>query len=98
MRPAWSFGLEAWRIRYNEDVRSISDIQWFKRWCTHDMYLYWGARSSWWSRLGFAAAELTLGNRYNPWFQMQSGCPRGDAMVDIRNTTFRVTLSPFARR
>ena len=98
MRPSWSFGLEAGRIRYNEDVRSLSDIQSFKRWCTHDVYLYWGPRASWWSRLGFAAADLTLGNRYNPWFQMQSGCPRGDAMVDIRNTTFRLTLSPFARR
>lgn len=98
MRPAWSFGLEGGRIRYNEDVRSISDIQWFKRWCTHDVYLYWGARSSWWSRLGFAALDITLANRYNPWFQMQSGCPRGDAMHDIRNNTFRLTLSPFARR
>lgn len=98
MRPAWSFGLEAGRIRYNEDVRSISDIQWFKRWCTHDVYLYWGPRGTWWSRLGFAAVDLTFGNRYNPWFQMQSGCPRGDAMVDIRNTTFRLTLSPFSRR
>jgi hypothetical protein len=97
-RPGWSFGLEGGRTRYNEDVRSISDIQSFKRWCTHDVYLYWGPRASWWSRLGFAAADLTLGNRYNPWFQMQSGCPRGDAMVDIRNTTFRLTLSPFARR
>ena len=98
VRPAWSVGLEGGRIRYNEDVRSISDIQWFKRWCTHDVYLYWGARSSWWSRLGFAALDVTLGNRYNPWFQMRSGCPRGDAMVDIRNTTVRLTLSPLARR
>lgn len=98
MRPAWSFGLEAGRIRYNEDVRSISDIQWFKRWCTHDVYLYWGPRATWWSRLGFAALDITLANRYNPWFQMQSGCPRGDAMHDIRNNTFRLTVSPFASR
>ncbi len=98
MRPAWSFGLEGGRIRYNEDVRSISDILWFKRWCTHDVYLYWGVRSSWWSRLGFAALDVTLANRYNAWFQMQSGCPRGDAMHDIRNNTIRFTVSPFARK
>lgn len=98
MRPKWSVGLEAGRMRLNEDVRSLSDIQSFKRWCTHDVYLYWGARSAWWSRLGFASLDVTRGNRYNPWFQMQSGCPRGDAMVDIRNTTLRLTVSPFARR
>lgn len=98
MRPNWSFGMEAGRTRYNEDVRSLSDIQSFKRWCTHDVYLYWGVRSAWWSRLGFAALDATFGNRYNPWFQMQSGCPRGDAMVDIRNNTLSLTLSPFARR
>lgn len=98
LRPGWSVGLEAGRIRYNEDVRSMSDILWFKRWCTHDVYLYWGPRGTWWSRLGFAALDVTFGNRYNPWFQMQSGCPRGDAMVDIRNSTLRLTVSPFARR
>ncbi|MCR4339238.1 MAG: capsule assembly Wzi family protein [Gemmatimonadaceae bacterium] len=95
MRPAWSFGLEAGRMRYNEDVRSISPILFHKRWCTHDIYLYWGPRATVRSRFGFAAFDFTLANRYHPWFQVQSGCPRGDAMVDIRNNTLRLTFAPF---
>lgn len=97
MRPSWSLGLEAGRMRYNEDVRSISPIYWFKRWCTHDINLYWGIRAASQSRFGLAALDLAFGNRIQPWFQVQSGCPRGDAMVDIRNNTLRVTFSPFNR-
>jgi hypothetical protein len=98
MRPAWSIGLKAGRVRLNEDVRSISPILEFKSWCTHDIDLYYGARASSQSRLGFLALDLTAGNRIQPWFQVQSGCPRGDAMVDIRNNTISVTLIPFLKR
>lgn len=98
MTTASSFGLKAGRIRYNEDVRSISPIYTFKKWCTHDINLYWGARAAGQSRFGFVAVDFTLGNRIHPWFQARSGCPRGNAMVDIRNNTLSVTVAPFARR
>ncbi|HJP61604.1 MAG TPA: capsule assembly Wzi family protein [Gemmatimonadaceae bacterium] len=98
MRPTWSFGMKAGRIRYNEDVRSISPILEFKSWCTHDIDLYWGPRLTSRSKFGFAAAEFAFGNRIQPWFQVRSGCPRGDAMVDIRNNTVNITWSPFDRR
>ncbi len=101
MRPHSSFGLKAGRTRNNEDVRSLQatdPIYWFKSWCTHDINLYWGARASRQFGVGFAAVDLTLGNRIQPWFQVRSGCPRGDAMVDIRNNTLSITWMPFARR
>lgn len=101
MRPHSSFGLKAGRIRYNEDVRSIQatdPIYFFKASCTHDINLYWGARASRQFGIGFAAVDLTLGNRIQPWFQVKSGCPRGDSMVDIRNNTLSFTWMPFARR
>jgi hypothetical protein len=95
MRPLWSVGLKAGRIRYNEDVRSISPIFLFKKWCTHDIYLYSGARSTIQLPFGFAALDYTLGNRIQPWFQSRTGCPRGDGMVDIRNNTLSLTFVPF---
>jgi hypothetical protein len=97
MRPAWAMGLKAGRIRYNEDVRSMSPIHEFMRWCTHDIGLYWGMRTSAQSRIGFAALDLTFGNRIQPWFQTRSNCPRGDGMVDIRNNTLSITFVPFSR-
>lgn len=92
VRPTASFGLLAGRIRYNEDVRTISHFPLFKSWCTHDVYLYGGLRASARSRLGLVELEVIPANRIQAWFQVGSGCPRGDAMVDIRNTTLRLTF------
>ena len=97
MRPLWSLGLKAGRTRYNEDVRSISPIFLFKKWCTHDIYLYSGARSTVQFPFGFAAIDFTLGNRIQPWFQNRTGCPRGDGMVDVRNNTLSLTFVPFRK-
>jgi hypothetical protein len=102
MRPLWSFGLKAGRMRLNEDVRSIwfagrPDL-YYKAWCSHDIDLYYGARASGQGQLGFAALDLTFGNRIMPWFQTITGCPRGSNMVDIRNNTMSITIVPFGRR
>lgn len=98
LRPLWSLGVEAGRIRYNEDVRSISGIFLFKKWCTHDIYLHWGPRARLQLPFGFIAADYRLGNRIQPWFQNRTGCPRGDGMVDIRNNTLSLTFVPFRSR
>ncbi|HUF65660.1 MAG TPA: capsule assembly Wzi family protein [Gemmatimonadaceae bacterium] len=97
MRPRIAVGVKAGRMRLNEDVRSISPILDFKRWCTHDIYLYGGPRVSVLTGLGLIAADVTMAHRIHPWFQVQSGCPRGDAMVDIHNTTLTLTIAPFQR-
>lgn len=93
-----TFGVRAGRIRYNEDVRGISPVPDFKSWCTHDIYLYVGPRASLRSRFGLAELEMMFGNRIQAWFQVGNGCPRGDAQVDIRNNTLRLTFSRALRR
>lgn len=91
--PQASLGLLLGRTRYNEDVRSIFAMPDFKAWCTHDINLYGGLRGTLRSRFGLVELDLTPAYRIQPWFQVGSGCPRGDAMVDIRNSTLRLTLS-----
>jgi hypothetical protein len=102
MRPVWAVGLKAGRMRLNEDVRSIyysgNAQYWYKPWCSHDIDLYYGARASGQSSFGFAALDMTFGNRIQPWFQTVTGCPRGSFMVDIRNNTVSITIVPFGRR
>jgi hypothetical protein len=101
MRPLWAVGVKAGRMRLNEDVRSIAAVDpryWFKAWCTHDINLYYGLRGSKQSGFGFAALDLTFGNRIQPWFQYKGGCPSGDGEVDIRNNTVSITFVPFGRR
>lgn len=98
IKPAWSAGMKIGRIRFNEDVRSISPILEFKSWCTHDINLSWGPRLTSRSRFGLATLDYSFGNRIQPWFQVRSGCPRGDAMVDIRNNTLNITWVPFLLR
>jgi hypothetical protein len=93
LRPNASLGLVAGRIRYNEDVRVISQFPLFKSWCTHDIYLYWGARAGARAPFGQIELEFIPAERIQAWFQVGSGCPRGDAMVDIPNRTLRLTLS-----
>jgi Capsule assembly protein Wzi len=97
MRQDWSLGLKAGRIRYNEDIRSQSTYL-RGNWCRHDIYLYYGARAAAQARFGFAALDLTLGNRLNPWFQSFSGCPGGEGMIDIRNRTLSITFLPFMKQ
>jgi hypothetical protein len=102
MRPLWAVGVKAGRMRLNEDVRSIyysnNSPFYYKAWCSHDIDLYYGLRASGQSRAGFAALDLTFGNRIQPWFQTITGCPSGPNMVDIRNNTVSITVVPFGRR
>ena len=102
MRPLWALGLKAGRNRLNEDVRSIyyggHPEFFYKSWCNHDIDLYYGARASGHSRFGFAALDLTFGERLTPWFQALTGCPSSPGMVDIRNKTVSINFVPFGRR
>ena len=97
MRPDWSVGLKAGRIRYNEDIRSQSTYL-RGNWCSHDISLYWGPHAESQTRFGFAALDLTLGDRINPWFQSRSSCPSGPGTVEIRNRTLSITFLPLMKR
>lgn len=96
--PSSWIGVKLGRMRLNEDVRSIYTFPDYQNWCNHDINLYAGVHGGWQSPAGFISADATFANRVQPWFQVLSGCPRGDSMIDIRNTTLSVTIAPFSRR
>ncbi|MEO8194258.1 MAG: capsule assembly Wzi family protein [Gemmatimonadales bacterium] len=95
MEPSWSFGIFAGRIRWNEDIHSTYGFPQYQGYCIHDVSVFPGARASGSSRFGYISADLSFGNRLNAFFQEQSGCPRGNSMLDIRNRTISVTIGTF---
>ncbi|CAN5142409.1 hypothetical protein BH23GEM2_BH23GEM2_23390 [soil metagenome] len=92
------FGLYAGRSRHNEDVRSIYAFPDYQSYCNRDVNTYVGATTSAETRFGRISVDATLGNRINLWFQMGSGCPGGDAQIDVRNRTLSFTFEPLRRR
>ncbi len=95
MEPSWSFGVFAGRIRWNEDIHSTYGFPSYQGYCIHDVSLFPGAKASAGSRLGYISADVTFGNRLNAFFQEQSGCPKGNSVLDIRNRTITVTIGTF---
>jgi hypothetical protein len=91
------FGLEFGRTRYNEDVHQASPMLDYLRWCSHDVALQWGMHGGFSARMGTVSIRSLFQNRLNAWFQSGHGCPRSDAMVDIRDTNFTMTFSPGLR-
>jgi hypothetical protein len=91
------FGIEFGRTRYNEDVHQASPMLDYLRWCSHDVDLQWGWRGGYSSRFGTVSVRSLYQNRLNAYFQSGHGCPRSDAMVDIRNNNLTLTFSPGAR-
>jgi hypothetical protein len=88
------FGLEFGRTRYNEDVHQASPMLPYLRWCSHDVALQWGMHGGFSGPIGSVSVRSLFQDRLNAWFQSGHGCPRSDAMVDIRNTNVTITFSP----
>lgn len=95
MEPAWSLGVFAGRIRWNEDIHSTYGFPSYQGYCIHDVSVFPGARASVGGRFGYISADVTLGNRLNAFFQEQSGCPKGNSTLDIRNRTITLTIGTF---
>ena len=95
VEPAWSVGLTAGRIRWNEDIHSTYGFPLYLGYCSHDVSLFPGARGSASSRFGYISADVSFGNRLNAFFQEQSGCPKGNSVLDIRNRTISITVGTF---
>ena len=93
--PSWSFGITAGRVRWNEDVHSTYGFPIYQGYCIHDVSVFPGARGSVNRPFGYISADITFGNRINAWFQEQSGCPKGNATLDIRNRTMSITIGTF---
>jgi hypothetical protein len=92
---AWSFGINVGRIRWNEDIHSTFGFPTYQGYCIHDVSLFPGARGSLNNRFGYVSADVSFGNRFNAWFQEQSGCPKGNSTMDIRNRTISITIGTF---
>lgn len=97
LSPRGFFGIEFGRTRYNEDVHQASPMLDYLRWCSHDVGLQWGLHGGYSSRIGSFSIRSLYQNRLNAYFQSGHGCPRSDAMVDIRNNNFTLTFSPGLR-
>ena len=95
IEPVWSFGIFAGRIRWNEDMHSTGGFPLYQGYCIHDVSVFPGARGSASSKFGFISADVSFGNRLNAFFQEQSGCPKGNSTLDIRNRTISVTVGTF---
>jgi hypothetical protein len=95
IEPIWSFGIFAGRIRWNEDMHATYGFPLYQGYCIHDVSVFPGARGSASSRFGYISADVSFGNRFNAFFQEQSGCPKGNSTMDIRNRTITVTLGTF---
>lgn len=95
IEPSWSFGIFAGRIRWNEDIHSTYGFAQYQGYCIHDVSVFPGARASAASRFGYISADVSFGNRLNAFFQEQSGCPKGNSTLDIRNRTISVTVGTF---
>ena len=95
IEPGWSVGAFAGRIRWNQDIQSTYGFPIYQGYCIHDVSVFPGARGSANSRWGYLSADVTFGNRINAWFQEQSGCPKGNSTLDIRNRTITVTVGTF---
>ncbi len=95
IEPAWSFGIFAGRIRWNQDIQSTYGFPIYQGYCIHDITVFPGARGFAGSRFGYISADVTFGNRLNAFFQEQSGCPKGNSIRDIRNRTLTVTVGTF---
>jgi hypothetical protein len=95
--PSWRAGLYLGRIRWNEDVRSVFNWPIYQAYCTHDVSVFAGGRGAWHTRLGFISADLTVAERINAFFQVQSSCTVRNSKKDIRNKTLSITFAPFSR-
>jgi len=94
--PSWRAGFYVGRIRWNEDMRSVYHWPSYLEYCNHDVSYFIGGRTGARTRLGFISADLTLANRINAFFQLQSGCPDPVSVRDIRNNTLSISFAPFA--
>ena len=95
IEPAWSVGVFGGRIRWNEDIHSTFGFPLYLGYCSHDVSIYPGARGSAGNRYGYISTDVSFGNRLNAFFQEQSGCPKGNSVLDIRNRTISVTVGTF---
>lgn len=96
--PTWRVGVFGGRIRWDDDAlylfpgTAIAD----NKWCSHDVSLFAGISAAGNSRWGRLHVTLTRGERLNMFFYHLTLCgvPDQQLVLDARNTTLEVRLSP----
>jgi hypothetical protein len=96
--PGWRVGGYFGRIRWNQDVHNHAGFPIYVGYCNHDVSLYPGVRGARQGRFGSISADLSLQNRFTPFFQNGGGCHNNGKRLDIRNNSLSITFEPFSRR
>lgn len=95
--PDGYVGLTFNRIRWNEDVRSTHVFPGFLGYCNHDVSVLGGARAGRQFGFGYMSGAVSVGTRFNAFFQSQSGCPTGGpSKIDLHPLSLTISYSPFA--
>jgi hypothetical protein len=96
--PAWSAGAFVGRWRRNTDAWFLVKFPQGTGWCEYDTTVYPGIRASHrGSAIGVIQVEAIAGTRLNAFNQNNSGCPapaQGRHLVDVRNRTLRLSITP----
>ena len=87
--PRWRTGLFLGRIRWDNDALYLFPSTTAKR-CSHDVSLFGGVRGATRSRWGQLAATLTLGRRFNMFYQPGATCDG----PSVGNTTLELRFTP----
>ena len=96
--PAWHVGLFGGRIRWDDDALYLFPVTASaeNKWCSHDVSLFGGISAGGDSRWGRIRVALSRGERLNMFFYHLTLCGTPDLqyVLDVRNTTFEIRLSP----
>jgi hypothetical protein len=98
LKQGWRLGAFAGRIRWNQDVHNHAGLPVYSGYCSQDVSIYPGFRGAKDGRFGSFTAELSLQDRWTPFFQNGGGCPNNGRRLNIRNNSLSITFAPFSRR
>jgi len=96
--PHHSFGLFAWRIKWDDDSYYTIPRPQGNGICKHDVSLAWGARGSARTGAGWIDATITTQNRLNIFWQAVGFCWANEELqVDKRNLSLEFRFRPRLR-
>jgi hypothetical protein len=98
LKPTWRLGAFLGRIRWNQDVHNHAGLPVYVGYCSQDVSVYPGIRGARHGGFGVLTAELSVQNRWTPFFQNGGGCPNNGRRLDIGNNSLSITFAPFAGR
>jgi hypothetical protein len=98
LKPGWRLGAFLGRIRWNQDVHNHAGLPNYVGYCSFDISTYPGLRGAKEGSFGSFTADLSLQDRWTPFFQNGGGCPNNGRRLNIRNNSLSITFSPFSHR